>query len=57
MHLQGERMAETLEWPTLQQRLDLRPGALPNPGRTGDTQALRGLLPVAVTVAREGSWP
>lgn len=52
VRLQGGQVRETLDWPGLQQRLDLRPGKLPNPGRTGDTEALRGLLPVAVTVAR-----
>lgn len=52
VRLQGREVTERLDWPALQQRLDLRPGKLPNPGRVGDTEALRGLLRPAVTAAR-----
>ena len=50
--LQGQQVVDHLDWQTLQERLGLRPRTLPNPGRVGDTQALRALLPIAVDAAR-----
>jgi len=53
VHVQGDAITGLLDWGTLKDRLGLEPGALPNPGRSGDTAALRTLLPRAVGAARE----
>lgn len=45
-------VASLLTWDELQDRLDLRPGKLPNPAQQGDTSELRDLLPIAVEAAR-----
>lgn len=53
VHIQGDQLIDTLDWEALQQWLDLRPGTLPNPGRTGDTAPLRALLPQAISASRQ----
>lgn len=52
VRLQGARVVEQLDWATVASRVDLRPGMLANRGWTGDTAALRALLPPAVDAAR-----
>lgn len=53
VRIQGGEVVETMNWETLQDRLDLRPGTLPNPGRTGSTAPLRALLPRAIAASRD----
>lgn len=52
VRLQGTQVVEQLDWVDVASRLDLRPGRLANRGRSGDTAALRALLPPAVDAAR-----
>jgi ERCC4-related helicase len=52
IRIQRGQVVEQLEWEELQERLDLRPRQLPNPGKSGDTEPLRALLPMAVDAAR-----
>mgnify|MGYP006981213975 CR=1 FL=1 len=53
VHIQGNSIVALLDWQTLASRLNLAPGALPNPGRSGSTAGLRSLLPLAVDAARD----
>ena len=50
--LENGKVTDRLDWAQLQKRLDLRPGKLPNPGRAGDAEVLRSLLPTAVQAAK-----
>lgn len=50
--LENGEVTGRVDWAGLQKRLDLRPGKLPNPGRTGDTESLQKLLPAAVKAAQ-----
>jgi superfamily II DNA/RNA helicase len=52
VRLQGSQVVEQLDWSSLQERLGLYPGRLPNPGREGETSGLKALLPTAVSAAR-----
>jgi ERCC4-related helicase len=53
VRLKGDQVVDELDWPTLRERLELKPGALPNPGKAGPTGDLRALLPVAVAAVRK----
>lgn len=48
VRIQRNQVVEQLDWPSLQARLSLRPASLPNPGRIGDTESFKALLPIAV---------
>jgi len=50
--LRGEQVREQLDWATLQQRLQLYPGKLPNQGQRGETDSLKTRLAPAVDAAR-----
>lgn len=52
VELHNGRVHSVLDWQQFQQRLDLRPGTIPNPGQGADTVALQQLLPAAVNAAR-----
>ena len=53
VELQDGEVAGLLSWEELKERLDLRPGALPNPAREGDTSVFRAMLPTAVEAGRQ----
>jgi superfamily II DNA or RNA helicase len=53
VELQAGEVVGLLSWEELKKRLDLRPGALPNTAREGDTSALRAMLPAAVEAGRQ----
>ena len=51
--LKNGQATERLDWEGLKERLNLQPGKIPNPGRAGDTETLRALLPAAVRAAEQ----
>ncbi|WP_308368042.1 MULTISPECIES: DEAD/DEAH box helicase [unclassified Microbulbifer] len=51
VHIRDGAIAGDFDWATLQERFELYPGKLPNPGYTGDTGPLQSLLPLAVEEA------
>ncbi|MGO2133533.1 MAG: DEAD/DEAH box helicase [Halomonas sp.] len=53
VYFAGDGSMTLLDWQALKERIGLAPGALPNPGRSGDVSALRALLPRAVDAARD----
>lgn len=53
IELQAGEVVGLLSWDELKNRLDLRPGAIPNTAREGDTSALRAMLPAAVEAGQK----
>ena len=51
--LKDGKVTERLDWERLKKKLNLQPGKVPNPGRAGDTDSLRALLPTAVHAAEQ----
>jgi hypothetical protein len=51
VYIKGNQLQGVLNWQALQQRLDLRPAAMPNRGQAGEVESLAALLPLAVRSA------